>query len=392
MIKKIQTQKKAFTIIEVMMVLVITGVTMLGFIKVVQNYKEDRGYAEERAFNTIISNGINTSFLDIIEAFQGSASSFIDSSANWGWSLLKDTSAFPIYSTSNGLPTLLFRLDEGLLSASKLAELQGKIASNFNGACTRVSDPQMNGNVALMCPKLRNLIYDVGGTSLTTPQNVGAVINPSLIPIVKVSFLRDYPTNRKAPTVETYTFNMSDVYLNRRNYSMRRITTIKTAMENFHNRAITKEIANSSTGGGLNSMDDIFVPWMWKIFGDNATKIDTLCNKTGTSCSNLNTNEIWRNSVSNKGLLTRRVFTNLLGGDSSYAIDGFNNPIFILPFMSDCPTGTNDLTACPINVPSVPSDNYLTIGNPPFITAIYTPSFRDKTIDAPDYGRVYLSY
>lgn len=394
--KTTKTNRQAFTMLELVLVIVVGGVVMVGLFKVLSNFNENKGYAEERSFTQTINSGIQNSFIDIIQAFETKASTFNDASADWGWTALPNTSPLPISSTdASNLSYLIYQIDAGILTAVELARLQDSIVSNFRGACTRVTAPQPNGNVKLFCPKLDRLAYNIGATpNNATGHTLSSPLDPSQIPIVRVFFNRVYPTANIAPTIEEYTFTMNESYNARRSSSVRKLNTIRTAMEGFHNRALIREVSNSSTGGGLNSLDDEFVPWFWKVFGDNTADVNgLLCVKGGgTTCANLNSSNVWRSTLSNKGLYTERVIRNLLAGDLSFAVDGFNNPIFIYPILSQCPIATTDLTTCVVTAPQLPQDNYINLGTPPYVTAIYTPSFSDKTVIAPSYGRIYLSY
>lgn len=391
--------RKAFTIMEMGLVILVGGVMLTGLYKMVQNFKEDSGYAQERAFNQTMRSGIQKSFIDIIEAFQVRASTFVDADDDWGWANAPLSSPYPVFNMQGGMPHIRYQLDNnaGVLTAVELARLQEMIVSNFQGACTREPLAQANGDINLFCPKLdtvNGLRYNVGANPMAnTPHAVGTPLDPSVIPIVRVFFKREYPTNNIAPTIEEYTFSMDEPYNARRSNSIRKLNTIRTAMEAFYNRTMIREVANSFTGGGLNSMDDEFVPWGWKMFGDDTASVnDSICVKAGNACANLNTDNTWRNTLSGRGLYTNRVIVNLLGGDPSFSIDGFNNPVFVYPIMNQCPVATADLTVCPIAVPALPADDYINLGTPPYVSAIYTPSFSDKTVVAPDYGRIYVSY
>lgn len=389
------TTRRAFTMAELTLSLALIGTMTIGFMKLVKNYTEDQGHAMERAFNQGMNSGIQASFIDIIEAFQRPLSNFRDNSVNWGWTLAKNTSPLPISGKTNGIGYIDYEIDTGLLSAAELTTLQGKIISNFNGICSPVGG-QPRGNVRLTCPQLNRITYTLGAVGgLVRGHTPNTPLNSSLVPTVRVDFWREFPTSTRAKVSTPYTFNLTEVYNARRNYSTRKINTIRNAMESFHNRQVMREVANSVSSGGLNSMDDEFVPWFWQMFGDNsiASPNTTICAKgAGTTCANLNTNNIWRSNLSQRGLFMNRIINNLLAGDRSFGVDGFNNPIFIYPIMSQCPVATRDLMLCPVAAPALPADNYMAIGNPPYLSAIYTPSFSDRSAIAPDYGRVYVSY
>ena len=389
--------------LELSLVIIVGGVIFLGLYKVVKNQAEDNEFAEERAFTQAMNSGIQNSFLDIIEAYRTRASTALDGVANWGWTNSPNTSPFPISLTVGGLAYLDYRLDTIGIPANELANLRGEIASNFNGACS-LDAPQPNGKVRLFCPKLVRISYNIGTLTNTANAHVlGQQINPINTPTVNVVYNRrnrDFPAGSAVPLLpQTYTFSMDEVYANRRNVSLRRLNTIRTAMEGFHNKTLMREIANrslSSGAGGLNSINDEFVPWIWKALGDNPALANSLnCVKTvaGGACTNFASSDVWKTSGLSRSVFTNRIIKNLLGGDRSFAVDGFNNPIFIYMLNHQCPVGVANLILCPIGViPATPSDNYINVGTPPYISVIFIPTANFRNVVYPDYARMYVSY
>lgn len=398
--KKILNQP-AFTMIELVFVVMIIGVMSLGLYKMVKNFTEDEEYREERFFLQTVETGIKSSFLDIIDGYEGGVTnSVVDSSSNWGWeTTLSSTSPLPVSSVGvGGLNYIDYKLQTGILTATEYSVLQAKIVSNFRGSCSLDGSSGV-GTLRLFCPRLSSLRYDFGATlGAVTPHVLGNPLNPFDVPVVHVNYISTEITTKGAPRVSrVYDFSLNDVYQAKRNLSIRKIKTIRTAMESFVNATLSRELSNARRvdgSGGLNSGDDVFVPWVWKIFGDNSSQVrTTMCVKPAgaiTSCTNMNSNNIWRSSVGQKGIYSRRVVNNLLGGDRGFLVDGFNNPIFIYPLASSC--STLDYSLCPIVAPSLPTDNYLTLGNPPFVSVIYTPSFSSKNVSIEDYGRVLVAY
>ncbi len=388
--------------IELSLVLVVGGMIFLGLYKMIKNHTENRGYAEERAFTQAIDSGIKNSFLNILDAYDTRGASFVDTSNSWGWFNSPNTSPFPVSANASGLPFLDYRLDTVGLSAPQLANLRNEIVANFNGACSLDTTVRPRGDVRLFCPKLIRLEYNIGTTPTSaTGHALGQTLNPENVPTIKVFYTREYPTSSLPVSQEEYDFSMSEIYNVRRSVSIRRLNTMRSAMEGFHNRTMIRELANSPTNGGvaggLNSMDDEFVPWIWKALGDNIVSVNSInCAKTGggvKSCTNLSTSNIWRSSMAGRGLYTSRIIGNLLGGDLSFALDGFNNPIYIYILANNCSVTTTNLLSCPPNVvPALPRDDYMTVGVPPFVSILYIPTANIKNTVAPDYARMYVSY
>jgi len=397
--------RKAFTILELSLVIIIGGVIFLGLYKIIKNQAEDNEFAEESAFAQAMNSGINNSFLDIIEAYRTRATTAPDGVANWGWTNSPNTSPFPVSLTVGGLPYIDYRLDTVGIPVNELANLRVEIASNFNGACYLDTAPQPRGNVRLFCPKLVRVTYNVGNLINTPNAHIlGQHINPINAPTVNVVYNRrnrDFPAGSAVPLFQqTYTFSMDEVYANRRNVSLRRLNTLRNAMEGFHNKTLMREIANSPTNngasGGLNSINDEFVPWIWKALGDNQAFANSLtCAKTvvGGACTNFTSPNVWRTAGVARSVFTNRIITNLLGGDRSFAVDGFNNPIMIYMLNHQCPLTISDILACPLlTIPAQPSDTYINIGTPPFISVIFIPTANLRNIVYPDYVRMYVSY
>jgi len=371
-------------------VLIIGGIMTLGLTKMMLNFKLDNALAEERSFNHTMRAGIEKSFIDIIEAYEGPASAFKITDDEWGLVKLKYTSPFPIISSEF---YILYRLDKNMLSSNRLKELQDTIVANFQGACTLDRTPQVQGNVKLFCPLLKDLKYKKDDNELTEIHAPGSPINPEYIPNIVITTKRENPVSGNI-TYEKYTFTMDESYHARRSTSTRRLNAIRTAMESFHNKTLMKEVANSSSSGGLNSMDDAFVPWIWKAFGDNKNDVHSIfCDKgSGTICSNLDSNNIWRKTGGKRGLFTLRVIQNLFDEDRTYTVDGFDNPIYIYPFVNQCTDLSLSFLNCFVSSPTLPQDDYINLGKPPFVTAVYTPHFDKKNKPAPEYGRVYVVY
>jgi len=375
------------------LVLIISGIMTLGLTKMMFNFKLDNALAEERSFNHTMRAGIEKSFIDIIEAYKNYMTRFHDYYEEWGIVMLKHTSPLPVI---DGDYYMLYKLDKDVLSDNELKELQDTIVANFQGACILDPKPQVQGNVKLFCPLLKDLKYRKDGSERDKIHDPGTPIDPEYIPTVVLTTKRENPVSGTIHYVK-YAFTMDETYHVRRSVSIRRLNAIRVAMESFHNKTLMKEVANSSSSGGLNSMDDAFVPWIWKAFGDDFKQgNNTFCDKGGsTRCANFDNNTayshpIWRQNAT-KGTLVNRLISNIFG-DKIYTIDGFGNPIYIYPFINQCKNST--FSSCSTTSPTLPQDNYIDVANtkPPFVTAIYTPHFDKKDKPAPEYGRVYVVY
>jgi hypothetical protein len=177
----------------------------------------------------------------------------------------------------------------------------------------------------------------------------------------------------------------------RRRISLEKFFSIRNTMRKYYGNRLATEVANAPDKG-LNSIDDEFAPWFWMAFGDSKSDVlSAICDTGGGSkCDNLDTNNIWRSSVSGDALFMRRTIVNMMNGDYSLVVDGFGNKVNLFPLMSQC--SNDDIDTCTTTAPAVAQEEYYNIMRPPYTSALYIDVFSDKTETAPDYGRIYISY
>ncbi len=387
-------KRKGFTLIELTVSLIIISVVWVGFLKFLQIQKEENNVNRELAGFEIFQNAIKRNFITILNDFQPVCSNIpTDATSEWGWShaSCKNTSPFPVLDSTNGGRKIKYNIDFNSLAIAKQNELKADLEKNFNGVCSLNSSS--NSDIILDCPKITNLQYDTGaGFSTASPHTLGSDIDPSVVPMVRVTYDRVSEIG-SFQTTDDLDFTLNDLYTYRRNITINKLDEIKTAMKAFHDGKLAVEF-QTPPPGALHSMDDEMVPWFWQIFGDKVDTRTTYCIDSGSGvCNNLDNNNYWRTSgLSYKGLYMRRIAQNLFSGDLSHSIDGFGNKIMLYPFAEQCTT--NDLSTCSVTRPPVPQRDYYKLGapKPPFTTVLYTKTSSLKNQQRLDYERIYFTY
>lgn len=390
-------QKKAFALIDSILAIALIGLAFVVFSYTQKAQKITQTHINEQRFLQSFDTGLIKSFDEIIDTYQSALIPTADTDTKWGWNKMNTVSPFPSYVIKSGVPYLAFDLSNATIGATKLQKLQRSIISNFRGACRDATAKAGGGNILyLYCEDLQGLQYQTSTGTAARPVALGNPIDPSDVPVAVVTFAKRNGAGAVGGT-DTYMVSYSSAYLKRQVESANRIGEMRAALESFTNATKLKEIANienTDKSGGLNNADDEFVGWHWKLFGDNMGLIQsTYCNKPvgGGICTNLNTANIWRSGTNiARGLISRRFVNNLMSGDTSYYMDAFGNGIYIYPTALQC-TGT-DFMACAINALTIPQDNYITIGNPPYTTVIYTEPFKNKATAGQPYGRAFVTY
>jgi len=393
--------RRAFAMLDMAFALVIMGIVLVGYIELTQSAKEDRAVYSELSFYKNFESDIKITFLKILDAFEGPCSKIAnDSSTKWGWGSgsCNKTSPYPAYVSSGGGRKLHFDIQWNSLTSVQRTALEDTIRSTFGNVCKTdaATSPKDASGITLFCPKITGLTYKTNGGYVARAHTLGKSIDPQLPPIVQLSYRRvseigEDSASGVAHSDELHRFSLGEVFQFRQNYTLNKFNKIRQSLLTFHKTQLYKEVENNPPAG-LHSMDDEFVPWFWKIFGDNKTDVfSKMCSITGGSCTNLNTNQIWRNSVSGKGLLFRRIVANLMT-ENRFAVDGFNNQVNFYPIASQCTAA--DIDTCGITVPPLPADNYITTGGnpPPFVSILYVDGQNNKNTNVPPYARMYISY
>lgn len=379
--------RNGFTMVELTLVIMIFSVIAIAIAKQMQSTNRTAQIQKELDYRATVDTGMKKVFEQIIDSFEPICSNInSDTQTLWGWghAQCSGTSPFPQYVAPEHLR---YTINLTSLSATNRQSLINNIVAAFSPYC--VLDTTNNTQVNLLCADMSNLTYDLGAGNVAAAHTVGIDIDPFNAPTATLSLRR----REGDGTVSTQTNNISflDVYQKRRSFSLEKFNVLRDTMKTFYNNQLTVEVANAPSTG-LNSVNDEFVPWQWKIFGDDTAQVlGSVCNLGGgTTCANLNSDNIWRSSLSGIGLFMRRVSSNLLNGDTRMAVDGFGNQLILYPMLSQC--ANNDISTCGTVAPAIPQNDYFNVMRPPYMSVVYINTYKNKTVNAPAYGRKYIAY
>jgi len=382
-----RSMRSGMTIIEtafsLMILIVVTGYAIKGL------KSSNRGVQiqTEMDYKRTLESGMKSNLEQIIDIFEPICTNVnSDALSQWGWAHANCdlTSPFPTYLATE---KLRYTIDFSSLSAQNSQSLQDFILSSLQPYCSL--DSVTNSNMDLLCPNLSNLTYDLGLGSVASAHTLGSDINPLIVPVATVTLSRREGDGTINP--QTYTYSFQSIFEKRRQITVEKFNTVRNVLKTYYNNQLSIEVANAPSTG-LNSIDDEFVPWAWKAFGDNTSDVlGSICDTAGgNTCSNLDTDNIWRTNLSGDGLYIRRLSTNLFSGDLRMATDGFGNQVTFYPMMSQC--SNSDVTTCTTTAPPVPQQNYYNIARPPYVSLLYIDTFKNVSSSAPSYGRTYISY
>ncbi|MBD3822927.1 MAG: hypothetical protein IE916_00260 [Epsilonproteobacteria bacterium] len=386
--------RKGFSLLELGISLILIALLYIGVIRGMNSAKESRQAEAEFVDYDEMERGVKQSFVAILDAFEPICSDIpADTTLSWGWQHndCKMTSPYPVYSDAGNDRKITYSIQFNSLTAAEQGQLENTIIENYNGVCSRITKTATA--LELRCPKILDVLYSTGGAYTRTGAHVANTdIDPRLPPSVRINYDRRSTTGTFS-AVSNYEFTMNNVFDYRRRFSHTKINRIKDTLKSFHETKLLTEF-NAPPPGALHSMDDEFVPWFWEAFGDDAAQVTAAnCAIAGGSCTNLNTDNIWRTTdINRRALYWRRMVQNLFMGDTSVTVDGFGNGLFFVPFMSQCIN--NNIDSCVIVAPTLPQDNFITAGNvrPPHTSVIYSSNFNLKDTAAPTDGRTYFTY
>lgn len=389
------------TVIESTFALILSIILFAGLMYFVNTFVDNETQKKERYTALMLENGIKANFSKILDTFEPISSiisSDNSSSMSWGWANPNsiNTSPLPVYI---GNHQIRYNVDLGsITNSSEKQSLINSISGAFGGVCTL--DSTTATTITLTCDSIiNNIQYNTASGLVTQYHTPGSTFNYLDTPIVVATFTREYTSG--LTDTKTYNISLADVFDKRKTYSIAKLYETSSAMKTFYNQKLALETSNTYPSG-LNTIDDAIVPYQWELLGDSNSVSTALCIRdTGSGvCVNLNTNDIWRNSLgaSPDALIWRRVIQNALQGQTKYSVDGFNNPLRMLLIANQC--GSANLDACSQTPPPVPSDNYaiLTTLRAPYSTLIYSRvangsvNGADTSTSAPTSCRFYFTY
>jgi len=386
--------RKALSMLEMIFTIILIGIVYIAILKVSSTYSAEREVYSELNLYQNIDAAVKESFVNIIDTFEPVCSNIPSiASTRWGWghNSCSTTSPLPVYSNAGGNRQIDYKIQFSSLSATAATSLENKIVGSYLGVC--ILNTRNNTQLLLDCPRILNVTYSTGGAFAATIHTLGTPLDPVNAPTIKITYDRISPIGTIAagtPPPE-YDFSLTDIYSLRTGYSLTKMNTLKSSLQRFYNAELGREF-NNFPAAGLHSMDDEFVPWFWKVFGDDSALISSLCVVAGGTCANLNSDNIWRSTFGAKGLM-KNVYDNLLASDSKYSVDGFGNQLNLYPFVSQCTGAGADFTTCTTTVPPLPQDNYISgTVRPPYSSVLYVQGYGARGVTTPQHTKMYLSY
>lgn len=364
-----RTARKGFTLIELVLVLAILASLFMTYSKW-SIAESDNALVKQEELNAYrIEAGLKNSFTSILDGFEGvcgNITSDATASMGWGWgnAACSGTSPLPKISGKN----ILYSINFNSLSAAATTSLKNKIVAAYDGACT-VSTSNSTSLTLFCGGAFSNLQYETSAGTVTQYHTPGSSLNYLDMPTPVITVNRRLSAGGTPRTI-TYRLTLADVFEQREAYSISKLENIGKMMKSIYNAHLTQETMNLSPAG-LNVNDDEFIPWHWMSFGDNkALTASTVCAKNAVTgvCDNLNTINIWR-STTGDAVLWRRFVSGYLAGDFKYTVDGFGNPLRVIPILSQC---ANDLSLCSPTAPTSPRTPYTLLAQPAYTTLIYS--------------------
>lgn len=417
---RIRRPRIGYGMTELTLGMVILGILMVASVNFLLSSKEDyRQLNEVRTANTL-RNGFKTAFDRI--------SDLVMTRCDGGYKDqdCKDTVPFPMYREDDGVKYLYYSINvDGIDSSSgtnDAEEVAGEIRGIFSGLCKYAGTDDSPGGSAkrinFVCPWLGNLsLVDpsdpenvilgdpTGNPTLGIYDTYANGVDPRKAPLIRLVYKRRYATSTLEKDI-IYYFDLSDVYNHRRAITIANFNSVEEAMKGFNDSKMSAETTNVPPEG-LNSNDDMLIPWFWQLLGNDPHR---LCLRTGTDyCSNLADDSVWRGNridptspgtpvnMSLEALKTK-LATGLGIGKEKFN-DGFGNSVRIVLFSERC--GDSDLDNCPVvpsggYVPPVPQPDYYKAYDvaggekpwtPPYVTVLYLDGHGDLTKSEEPYTR-----
>jgi prepilin-type N-terminal cleavage/methylation domain-containing protein len=215
----------------------------------------------------------------------------------------------------------------------------------------------------------------------TTNEHTPATYYDNAYALTPYTLLIASEQSATAPIVDTW----SSAYLDSE-YMVRsreKVMTVLRAMKGYHLQRLAREATVNSckTGsGGLQSYDDVIIPWIWQALGSGPTTDCSGVTGAPCGCSGFSTS-VWVNSFGsgsnantlrygNTGVTAAMLntFAASIGLDPSCLTDGFGNSVTIIPLSSP--------SHSPLSRPDPPIPTYAWATKPPYggHVGVYDPS------------------
>lgn len=361
-------EQRGFTLTEILIGMMVFFLLSYGLYRSYLFFQMRSDSIEVRNALERFASGIMKNYSLIMEVFEPVCTN-VDAGATddgWGWKHTDCSSTSPLpYWDADGR-RLVYSLDLSSLDASQAQSLKDQVSSNLYPLCFYDEESEEN-TLQFVCDGLvwiRDVYYrtpysgDVG--TFHTPGTELDFLNFPTALVVEYS--RKIRTSGETVD-EVYEVNLGDLYLYSVNRSREKMKRLVDTLRQYAQTRIVAEFQNPYPDG-LRSGDDFFIPWHWQGFGSS---IYETC--TDDSCSNLQDPNKWVRSFLGFADVWVRILNNLFGGDTSLIVDGFGNPMRLIPIANGCDV---DLTLCSFNngVPPFPGPDYDYVVKPPFVSYV----------------------
>lgn len=418
--------RRGYGMTELTLGMIILGILMVASVNFLVSSKEDYRQLNEIRTVNALHNGFKTAFDRISElVMTHCAEGYKDDDC-------RGTVPFPMFREENGMKYLFYSINvngiDAIYNDGAATEIAGEIRGVFGNICKYdgTDDDASTGakRVNFVCSWMEDLdLVDPadpetiilgdpeGNPTLGMYDTYANGVDPEKVPLVRVVYKRKYVSSTLEKDI-TYYLDLADVYDHRRAITIANFNSIEEALKGFNDAKMSAETTNVPPEG-LNSNDDMLVPWLWQLLG-NAP--NTLCSRTGADyCDNLASDAVWKGdrvdasspaptavNMDSEAVKTK-LATNLGIGKEKFN-DGFGNGVKIVLFAGRC--GDTDLDNCPAvpgggYVPPVPQPDYYKAYDaaggekpwmPPYTVVIYLEGHGDMTVPEKPYARKVIVF
>ena len=398
----VKFRKKGFTLTELLLSLAVATLLLSSFYWFFTSLSVSVENSKKRADLVRLAEGIKKSAKLIIEVYTPYCTTGITNrSFGWGW-LKPGCNTVRIFPVVSG-NTLTFEFNENVLSVTDGNRLKSEIKSYFADFCQ--VDTSAAGRIVVTCPEFDGIYYclvtatdcndlDQLKTSVHDPGKsydyvrkriAGLVVEYTERGRLGIGGIR-HRVKREGDTgwyAEPAFLDFGDFYQETSQKNYKKFMDVYNALKKYE---VTRRIAEmkNTAPSGLDEYSDYFVPWVYQITADSVEKVYALCSDTASNCTNLQSDSYWKGNVAETDAyeFINKIVTYLLGGDTSYFVDAWGNPIGVelLVNTNNCRTLSN----------STMSDNCIRVPNPPYPQKDYDKVF--TTVRPPYVGFIYSEF
>lgn len=356
--------------------------------------------SKKRADLVRLAEGIKKSAKLIVEVYTPYCTTGI-TNRNFGWGWRKSgCDTVRVFPVLNG-NTLTFEFNESILSAADKNRLKSEIRSYFADFC--VVDDSVANKITVTCSEFDGIYYcpatatDCNDStqlvnSVHTPGNSYNYVNNRI-----TSLVVEYTERGRrgvggiqhrvgaANDFEKPAFlDFGDFYreMDQRNY--KKFVDVYNALKRYEVTRRVTEMKNTAPAG-LDELSDYFVPWVYQITASSSANAYAVCDDpTNSNCDNLHSNNYWNRTVGATDMyeFLHRIVDYLLGGDTSYFVDAWGNPIGVELLVNP--------NACRTLYKPGMASNCIRISNPPYPQKDYDTVF--TTVRPPYLGYIYSEF